>query len=102
MTDKSAREILREWSFVERCGHYPHTEVEKPCPHCDGTAQTILVALEAGGFVVVPKEPTEEMHNAARDWSAWKYGKPIGIDASDGCYKAMLAASNPKEEGSDN
>src|SRR5690606_16778235 len=45
------------------------------------------------GWVLVPKDPTEEMHDAARDWSAKKYGKPIGTDASDGCYRAMLAAA---------
>lgn len=45
------------------------------------------------GWVAVPKEPTEEMHNAARDWSLKKYGQGIGIDASDGVYKAMLSAA---------
>ena len=37
-------------------------------------------------------EPSEGMHNAARDWSLHKYGKAIGSDASDGCYRAMLTA----------
>jgi hypothetical protein len=44
------------------------------------------------GFVLVPLEPTEAMHNAARDWSYAKYGKPIGLDASEGCYRAMIEA----------
>lgn len=35
------------------------------------------------------------MHNAARDWSLRKYGQGIGKEASDGCYRAMLAASEP-------
>lgn len=39
------------------------------------------------------KEPTTAQHHAARDWSAKKYGKPIGFDASKGCWPAMLAAS---------
>jgi hypothetical protein len=33
------------------------------------------------------------MHSAARDWSASKYGKPIGNDASAGCWQAMVSAS---------
>lgn len=48
------------------------------------------------GWQLVPKEPTQEMHNAARDWSVAKYGIGVGIDGSDGCYRAMLAgAPNP-------
>lgn len=50
------------------------------------------------GFQIVPKEPTEEMHHAARDWSVEKYGKAIGSEASHGCYQAMLAAA-PKYTG---
>jgi hypothetical protein len=45
------------------------------------------------GFVAVPREPTREMHEAARDWSAKKYGKPIGNEASLECYRAMISAS---------
>lgn len=51
------------------------------------------------GWQLVPKEPTEEMHHAARDWSVEKYGKAIGSEASHGCYKAMLAAAS-KHKGS--
>ena len=64
---------------------------------CKDMSETALKAMEEAGYVVVPKEPTENMHNAARDWSLEKYGKPIGRDASDGCYYAMLAASPLKE-----
>lgn len=45
------------------------------------------------GWRVVPIEPTEAMHNAARDWSRKKYGIPIGTDASAGCWAAMISAS---------
>lgn len=38
-------------------------------------------------------KPTEAMLNAARDWSHEKYGKPIGDDAAEGCWRAMFAAS---------
>lgn len=48
------------------------------------------------GFVVVPKEPTEKMLNAARDWSADKYGKPVGNDGSRGCYQSMISAGENK------
>lgn len=45
------------------------------------------------GYKLVPVEPTEEMLNAARDWSDKKYGKPIGNDAAVGCFQAMLEAA---------
>jgi hypothetical protein len=44
-------------------------------------------------YKMVPVEPTEEMHIAARDWSYAKYGKPIGKEASEACYKVMLDAA---------
>ena len=53
----------------------------------------LLAYLSTAGLRVVPVEATEEMHNAARDWSYAKYGKPIGFDASRGCYDAMLTAA---------
>lgn len=45
------------------------------------------------GYKLVPVEPTEDMQIAAREWSRRKYGRPIGSDASIGCYRAMLAKS---------
>jgi hypothetical protein len=59
----------------------------------DDFANMMLDYLDARGLVMVSKEPTDEMHNAARDWSDKKYGKPIGIDASDGCYRTMISAA---------
>lgn len=50
------------------------------------------------GWQLVPVKPTKEMHLAARDWSVRKYGKAIGLEASYGCYKTMLAAA-PKYTG---
>ena len=50
-------------------------------------------ASRPDGWVACPKEPTAEIDIAARDWSHAKYGKPIGNDASQGVYRAMLAAS---------
>jgi len=47
--------------------------------------------------VVVPREPTEAMLDAARDWSQKQYGKPIGNTAASGCYRAMLRAAERKD-----
>jgi len=59
-----------------------------------------LSAISAAGYAVVPREPTEAMHDAARDWSISKYGQGIGRDASLGCYRAMVrAALATKEPG---
>lgn len=50
------------------------------------------------GYCLVPIAPTDEMHDAARDWSQKEYGKPIGIEASSGCWGAMLSAA-PAPQG---
>ena len=42
---------------------------------------------------VEAQEPTEEMLNAARDWSVKKYGIGIGNDAAIGCWKAMASVA---------
>lgn len=42
---------------------------------------------------MVPVDPTDEMLTAARDWSDAKYGKPIGNDATCGCYAAVTGAA---------
>lgn len=42
---------------------------------------------------VALREPTEDMMNAARDWSYKKYGTPIGSDAAIGCWQAMFDAA---------
>lgn len=54
--------------------------------------------LSKGGGV--PRKPTEEMLNAARDWSLKKYGKPVGHDGTQGCWKAMYdaAPSSPDDD----
>jgi len=55
-------------------------------------AQPAAVPAEC---VVVPREPTEAMLHAARDWSVKKYSQGIGHDAAIGCYRAMIAAAPP-------
>lgn len=52
-----------------------------------------LAAAEAKGWKLVPIEATEAQHDAAREWSRHKYGKPIGFDASKGCWAAMISAA---------
>lgn len=52
-----------------------------------------LASLAASGYAIVPREATEDMHNAARDWSLNRYSMAIGRDASEGCWRAMLAAA---------
>ena len=47
----------------------------------------------AADWKLVPHEPTEEMLNAARDWSIKKNGMGVGNDQATGCYAAMLAAA---------
>lgn len=53
------------------------------------------------GYKLAPIEPTDDMLNAARDWSDKKYGKPIGNDAAVGCFQAMLEAAPPPVEAGD-
>ena len=60
-----------------------------------GRLADILAASQ--GWVCVPVEPTDVMLTAARDWSHAKYGKPIGNDAAQGCYKTMIAAAQQQE-----
>lgn len=99
MTDKSVREVIANTDVrTMRSGNF---ELATVGGH---NADTILTALEAGGFAVVPREPTEAMLLAMHDG-------PLGADNEMGphqrawlreMYEAALAASNPKEEGSDN
>lgn len=58
-----------------------------------------LSALAAAGYVVRPMEPTVSMLIGARDWSAAKYGKPIGADAAIGCWQAMIGAEAEAKGG---
>ncbi len=43
-------------------------------------------------MMLVPREPTKEMLNAARDWSIKKYGRGIGNDSAIGCWNVMYQA----------
>jgi hypothetical protein len=74
---------------------HPCGSLQRASLECD--ARAVLRALSEAGYAVAPEEPTEAMHDAARDWSIKKYGAAIGIDASQGCYRAMLQTA--KEDG---
>lgn len=65
--------------------------------------RTQLRAPAEKGERAVTREPTEAMYNAARDWSAIAFGKPIGNFAARGCFQAMLDASpqSPPAEPAD-
>jgi hypothetical protein len=70
------------------------------CPNCgviaDSPKWRYAEPIAAGDAVSVPMVPTEAMLIAARDWSAAKYGKPIGNDAACECYLVMIAAGERK------
>jgi hypothetical protein len=55
-------------------------------------ATAALAALEQAGYAIVPREPTEAMLKAGGDWLA-----RISDGSEREIYKAMLAASSPKE-----
>ena len=52
-----------------------------------------LSAAEAAGWVLVPKEPTEKMHDAAHANLESLGYRSIGLVGEAGVYRAMLAAS---------
>lgn len=60
-------------------------------------ARRALALKKARAAVEAMAAPTEAMHDAARDWSVRKYGNAIGLDASAGCFEAMLAAALAEE-----
>lgn len=56
-------------------------------------AQEIVALRALLAESAAPREPTEAMLVAARDWSNRVYGKPIGNEAARGCWLAMVAAA---------
>ena len=68
--------------------------------HAIGHADALLAALDAAGLVVVPRDASYAMQNAAIDVDSYKLGdiSPLGFRCSPQklfarCYAAMLAAS---------
>lgn len=69
------------------------------------SADKVLTALSAAGFVIVPREPTEAMLNAAIDAHGLKLGdiSALGFRMSPQrmfalSYAAMLAAAEEKPD----
>lgn len=89
MTDKSAREVIAG-AVLSVCsdGNSDNNRV----------ASDIIAALEAGGFAVVPKEPTEAMLRALSVVTVDGETRAIWMHQVRVDWSAMLAASNPKEE----
>ena len=74
----SARDVIADW-LDDYIGYRSASELKSD-------ADAILAALEAAGYAVVPKEPTEAMLN-----SGWRErGQQHSMTA---VYKAMLAAA---------
>ncbi|EXE11920.1 hypothetical protein J559_3179 [Acinetobacter sp. 983759] len=86
-----------KWSTVIGAAqrHYEH-ELRESIKPIISPADMLRIAT--GELVLVPREPTEKMLNAARDWSTAKYGKPVGNDGSKGCYQAMIEAQEPTND----
>lgn len=55
--------------------------------------RAVLLGVEAA--IKAMREPTEDMLNAARDWSIKKNGMAVGNDQATGCWQAMLDAAFP-------
>ncbi len=69
---------------------------------CSGYAKVIITALDAAGFVVVPKDPTREMLHAGITARTTGWGKDAVANAYKAMttdYRAMLAAAkSPGDE----
>lgn len=121
MTDKSAREIVA--AYIQNKVIVDDGSWSNGWPTAYMITDDILAALEAGGFAAVPKEPTQDMRVAGVEalWAsfkpqsdrlralpkndmppAWTAISVVSSQNTDPVWSAMLAASNPKEEGSDN
>jgi hypothetical protein len=62
----------------------------------DESVREILECLDAAGYVIVPKEPTFEMMEAALRAGVGKIYMPGGFERDADKYRAMLAASQQK------
>ena len=71
--------------------------IAQACSRVYAALTAAILAMEARGYKVTGPEATEKMDIAARDWSATKFGKPIGSDASRGCWEIQHSAA-PKWE----
>lgn len=86
MIEKLAREFVECMYDDGAFGEY-----DSPAIAADHQWQNYTFAADR--ILRTLREPTDKMHNAARDWSHKKYGKAIGKDASEGCWRSMIDAA---------
>lgn len=81
------------WEFWLKCAELKQSEIDE-----------LKAKLEAAqvpeGFILVPKEPTEEIINAMHDsfLGAFIEGKATGGQSIEFAYKAMIEAAQGEEE----
>lgn len=78
MIERMARALVDAYPCL------PHEERAADDPAMWDVCRAILEAIS---------EPSEPMLVGARDWSDRKYGKPIGNDAAQGCWRSMIDAA---------
>lgn len=97
MTEPTSREELPLADLIERSSSVFVTGLaESPdalAPLSSDSCRLIAAALRACVAQTPPRQPTEAMLNAARDWSVAKYGRGVGNDGAIGCWQAMFDAS---------
>lgn len=91
MTDEiveiMAKELLRQHHGCDVLTTWDYLTDEAKS-HWRKRADNTLTALDAAGYVVVPKEPTEEMIDAG---VTAETGRTMG-DRITNCYRAMISA----------
>lgn len=61
--------------------------------------EEVVKALDAAGYVIVPKEPTEEMQRVASDYLGFHPTEPKGLAEAMrlSMWSAMIAAAQTQE-----
>lgn len=95
------RKLPALWRQIEQSDE-PQTEFDKGYEQANREcADNLDAAIEAVAPMLasarLPEVPNEMMLIAAREWSAKKYGKPIGNEDATGCWQAMFAAASKPE-----
>jgi hypothetical protein len=62
-------------------------------PSRDRSADAILAALDAAGFVVVPREPTDAMKAVTKSMIGNELAYDADIETAGAIYRAMIAAA---------
>jgi hypothetical protein len=98
-TNENAVAAVKVWMVMYRYRPADTNDMEFLLGNLEGQIWDRVLGLSGDrsifpcGVSVVPREPTEAMLIAARDWSYAKYGKPIGDEAAIGCWRAMMGAA---------